>query len=123
MGLVRLAFVAAVGVSLLPADAEQQEKLLVRASDAAQWTLSFCDRNATTCTRSAAIWSGLKSRAEFGAKLAYELVTEKSKVFAGSTGSLERAAKVAPAAPTGTLRKHDLEPAWRGSVSVNPPSN
>jgi len=121
VGLVRLAFVAAVGVSLLPADAEQQEKLLVRASDAAQWTLTFCDRNITTCRQSAAIWDGLKSRAQFGAKLAYELATEKSKVFAGSTGSVDRTAKVAPAAQAGTLRKHDLAPAWRGSVSLEPP--
>jgi len=123
MGLFRLAVVVAVGVALLPADSEQQEMLYNRAALAARWTATFCDRNAETCTQAAGLWGQFLKKAEFGARLAYDMMQGRDNPDNTATGSL-KAAPAKPSAAPGTLRPADLEPAWRGAnspkISVRP---
>lgn len=107
MGLFRLAVVVGLGVALLPSDRAQQEQLIDRASAAAKWTFTFCSRNETTCVQAGEFWDGFKKKAEFGAKLAYDMMTEKNANKL-ETGSIE------PPSAGGTLTQADLKPGWRG---------
>lgn len=120
MGLFRLAIVAAVGISLLPSESEQQEKLYARAAEAAHWTMTFCERNAGTCTQAAALWDQFVKKAEFGAKLAYDALTDKKTPSNIETGAV----KPAPQSKTSahTLKRTDFVPTWHGAISVQPPS-
>lgn len=119
MGLFRLAIVAAVGVALLPSDKEQQEILYNRAVLAAEWTMTYCERNAETCAQATAFWGEFKQKAQFAAGLAYDAVSEQ--IASAQTGSIETGT-LAPPAPqrprldAGTLKAGDLEPAWGGEA-------
>lgn len=120
MGLFRLAAVIAVGVSLLPAEREKQEQLYARAANAANWTMTFCDRNPDTCTQASARWAEFSKKAEFGIKLAYDVIRENQAVsdtgIAGVTVA-PAAYEPAPQPSNGTLTTHDLKPAWRGKTA------
>ena len=119
MGVMKLAVIAAVGVSLLPADREKQEQLYVKAASAATWAVTFCDRNAVTCTQAQAFWADFSKKAEFGAKLAYDMAMEKSKGAAASSSEDAAPASYDPNAKSagGTLNPRDLRPAWRGKTA------
>jgi hypothetical protein len=115
MGLFRLAAVVAVGVSLLPSDREKQEQLYARAASAANWTMTFCDRNPQTCTQAAGLWTDFSKKAEFGIKLAYDVVQNQTAAAADDAPVAAPASLEAkPQVSTGTLTPHDLKPAWRG---------
>lgn len=123
MGLIRIATVVAVGVALLPSDHTQQTELYGRAANAAKWTLTFCERNATTCTQAVSFWDQFKKKAEFGAKLAYDMsrdtevpASEEPRVSVKApvqTGSIKRTSN--------TLTNADRKPEWRG-ITVVPPA-
>jgi Family of unknown function (DUF5330) len=117
MGLFRLAAMVAVGVSLLPADRDKQAQLYQRAASAATWTMTFCDRNANTCTQATNLWADFSKKAEFGAKLAYE-VMQKNDAASGEAAAVpaQVSLQATPPAP-GTLTGHDLRPAWRGKTA------
>lgn len=118
MGLFKLAAVVAVGVSLLPAEREKQEQLYLRAASAATWTMTFCDRNVETCTKASQFWGEFSKKAEFGAKLAYDVLREKSGgADAAQTLSAPAHFETAPAETKGTLTQNDLRPAWRGKTA------
>lgn len=108
MGLFRFAVLGAIVVSVLPSDREQQDKLYERASAAANWTMTFCDRNAETCTHAAGYWASFVAKAEFGAKLAFDLIQDNQSATQKSADSAPRLIG------RGTLRPEDLKPAWRG---------
>ena len=110
MGVLRLGIIVAVGVALLPSDSEQQEILYNRAALAAHWTVTFCERNAQTCTVAHDAWGQFVKKAQFGASLAYDTLAEQmsSGPYAGSEGQVSRPLE------TGTLKPADLEPNWRG---------
>jgi len=126
MGLLRLATIAAIGIAMLPSDKEQQQRLYQRAGDTAEWVVTFCDRNATVCAKSAELWTQFVAKAQFGAELAYNMAREH---YAGgvSTASL----KVDPDKPdgpagrfvlerdSGTLTPLDKTPDWRGKQNRN----
>lgn len=115
MGLFKLAAVAAVGIALLPADREQQEMLYNRAALAANWAVTFCDRNAATCTQSSTLWDQFLKKAEFGAKLAYDMMTEKGEAnFETGAISVSTPAPRSKVPQVNTLTPGDLRPAWRG---------
>lgn len=121
MGLFRLGVIAAVGVALLPSDSEQQEILYNRAALAAQWTLTFCDRNPQTCTTASDAWEGFRKKAQFGARLAYDTVMEQ--LASSESETAQAGAKPGVSArplETGTLKPADLEPNWRGNQSRSP---
>lgn len=112
MGLFKLAVLGAIVVSILPSDREQQEKLYERASSAATWTMTFCDRNAETCATAAGYWASFVAKAEFGAKLAFDLVQDNQ-------GASQKSADGTPRLiGRGTLRPEDLKPAWRGEKAT-----
>ncbi|RUO99194.1 DUF5330 domain-containing protein [Hyphomicrobium sp.] len=122
MGLLRLATVAAIAIALLPSDKEQQQRLYQRAGDTAEWVVTFCDRNATVCAKSAELWTQFVAKAQFGAQLAYDMARER---YANS-GSMSNASlrlddtngtTVAPAVlerDSGTLTPFDKAADWRG---------
>jgi hypothetical protein len=123
MGLLRIATVAAIGIALLPSDKDQQQRLYDRAGATAEWVVTFCDRNATVCTKSAELWTQFVAKAQFGAQLAFEMAKEHYAASEGmSTASLKlddskTADSVAPAAlerRSGTLTPLDRAPEWRG---------
>ncbi len=114
MGLFKLAAVAAVGIALLPADREQQEMLYNRAALAANWAVTFCDRNAATCTQGSSLWDQFLKKAEFGAKLAYDMMKDKGEANF-ETGAISiKAPAPTPKAPANTLAPGDYKPSWRG---------
>ena len=126
MGLLRIATVAAIGIALLPSDKEQQQKLYERAGATAEWVVTFCDRNATVCTKSAELWTQFVAKAQFGAQLAFEMAKERYGNGGMGTASLrldddqttdKSRNRVAPAVferDRGTLTPLDRSPDWRG---------
>jgi Family of unknown function (DUF5330) len=115
MGLFRLAAVVAVGVSLLPAERDKQQQLYTRAASAATWTLTFCDRNAATCAQASNVWTEFSKKAEFGAKLAYDVLRDNQVATIENPQAASNASfQVVPPPTGGTLTQHDMKPAWRG---------
>lgn len=122
MGLLRIATFAAIGIALLPSDKEQQQRLYDRAGATANWVVTFCDRNATACAKGSELWSQFVAKAEFGAKLAYDMAREKAASGTGATSlSLDDSkGRIAPAIlerDSGTLTPLDKSPDWRGKQS------
>ena len=99
-----------MGIALLPAEREKQDHLYERAAAATQWAVTFCDRNEATCVQASNVWTQFVTKAEFGAKLAYDMMRDGQTASGGSGDT------VAPAAyeRSGTLTPHDKRPAWRG---------
>lgn len=123
MGVLRLGIIVAVGVALLPSDSEQQEMLYNRAALAAQWTVTYCDRNPQTCVVAGDLWDGFKKKAQFGARLAYDTVMEQ--LAPGGTEHASTAEAYKPVAggkalETGTLKPTDLTIEWRGKHPAAP---
>lgn len=119
MGLLRIATFVAVAVALLPSDREQQQRLYERAGSTAEWVVTFCDRNAATCAKGSELWSQFVAKAEFGAKLAYDMIREREASSVASThlNLDESKGRVAPALlerESGTLTPVDKMPDWRG---------
>lgn len=122
MGLLRTGIVIAVGVALLPSDRESQDRLYERAGSAAHWTLTFCDRNALTCEKGKELWAVFVAKAEFGAKLAYDMIRERqleqeTHERLVAPASLKRPMERERSRATrGTLTDEDRMPAWRGTA-------
>lgn len=119
MGLLRIATFVAVAVALLPSDREQQQRLYERAGSTAEWVVTFCDRNTATCAKGSELWSQFVAKAEFGAKLAYDMIREREASSVASThlNLDESKGRVAPALlerESGTLTPVDKMPDWRG---------
>ena len=115
MGLFRLGIIAAAGIALLPSDREQQDRIYQRAVASAHWVVTFCDRNEATCQKGSELWGQFLAKAEFGARLAYDMMREKSS----DDNSAERL--FAPASDKrilehrgGTLTDRDRQEPWRG---------
>jgi hypothetical protein len=124
MGLFRVAVVSAIVISLLPSDREQQDKLYERAANAAHWTMTFCDRNAATCAQAASLWDQFTAKAEFGARLAYDMLREaqtesqtEAQLDSATAGAAGRQQPGLPLDSRGTLRPEDLKPAWRAPAT------
>jgi hypothetical protein len=128
MGIFKLAVVVAVGVSLLPADREKQAQLYERAAAAATWTLTFCERNTDTCSKAQTVWADFSKKAEFGAKLAYDVIRDNGQnadIFGRNPApaSFEHPETErfenhrSDSIRSGTLTPHDMKPAWRGKTA------
>jgi len=119
MFLIRLAFWLGLAVLLLPTDERQQARLYGTAVATVERVSTFCDRHAKVCSGSTEMWATFVKKAEFGARLAVDLVSN-----AGSKGE-EAQPLVQPAAARGrsearlsaparnTLTPSDLAPVWR----------
>lgn len=117
MFLIRVTFWLALIVLLLPTDKSAQERLYTAASETSRRVATFCDRNPQVCARSSEYWAVFKQKLDFGAKLAYEIASERlmgkpAPAAAPVTTSATPPAKVERA--KGTLTPADTQPEWRG---------
>jgi hypothetical protein len=113
--MFRLMLVIAAVVLVLPTDAREQARLYERIAAGVAWTVTFCDRNGPTCKAAAEYWTVAKAKAQFAAKMAGDILSER---MAGGTPAGHERTTVSPAsAPaSGTLRPDDLRPVWRAGA-------
>jgi Family of unknown function (DUF5330) len=129
MFLIRLAFWLGLAVLLMPTDERQQAQLYGTAVAAVETVSTFCQRNAQVCTGGAEIWSTFLKKAEFGGRMAADLVTKAGRRATEveeplpQPASLRSRPEARPATPPtpvpvtrNTLTPADLSPAWRGNV-------
>jgi len=122
--LLRTAFWLSIVLALLPTGGSQPKSNepsidpieAVSAAGAAVSDLSgFCGRQPDACVVGAQAASAFGQRAQAGAKMVYEFLSEK--MVPAETGSVTPVkASNTPAARGSqhTLKPSDLEPAWRG---------
>jgi Family of unknown function (DUF5330) len=124
MFFFRTTLLLGLGVLVLPTDEASQARVYQGARTAMTWTTTFCDRNAETCVKGREYWAVFLKKAEFGAKMAYDLISERN-TQAATASQTTPAGKLAAQPPQphvlparGTLKPSDLEPAWRGTSKV-----
>jgi Family of unknown function (DUF5330) len=126
MLFLRSTLLLGLGILVLPTDADTQARFYNGAKTAVVWTSTFCDRNADTCTQGGQAWAMFKKKAEFGAKMAIDLMGERAAHTPALTADAPKTATVPakisqpvaqPMSPRGTLKATDLEPAWRGKTA------
>ena len=116
MFLIRVGFWVGLAVLLLPTDERQQARLYSTAVTTVERVTTFCDRNAQACAAAAELWAIFVKKAEFGARMAIDLVSSSGRQDEDArTQPASVKGKPAPAA-RGTLTPADLTPAWRGQV-------
>jgi hypothetical protein len=118
-----MAFWLGLVVLLLPTDERQQARLYNTAVTAVERATTFCDRHAQACTVGAEVWAAFVKKAEFGARMAIDLIGSSGRKDeeAGAARTQPASVKTKPESrpspePRGTLTPADLAPAWRGSV-------
>lgn len=123
MFLIRVGFWVGLAVLLLPTDERQQARLYGTAVATVERISTFCDRNAQACAAGAELWATFVKKAEFGARMAIDLVSasghkdEDAAAPRSQPASAKSKPELKPAsAPRGTLTPADLTPAWRGQV-------
>lgn len=121
MFVIRLAFWLGLVVLLLPTDEHQQARLYGAAVATIERATTFCDRNPRTCAVGAEAWATFLRKAEFGARMAFDLVSSRGRSEDEAVAPRAQPAvakgraepKAVPGA-RGTLTPSDLTPAWRG---------
>jgi hypothetical protein len=123
MFLIKWAFWIGLVVLLLPTDERQQARFYETAALTVERVSTFCDRNPKTCAMSSDLWASFVKKAEFGARMAYDLAVSqmrKTQEPVPQTQPANAPRQATPRlqqAPTrGTLTADDLAPAWRGHV-------
>jgi hypothetical protein len=111
MFLIRAAFWIGLVVLLLPTDEHQQARLYGAATTAVERVTTFCDRNAKTCEVGSQVWAAFLKKAEFGARMAFELITTR-----GGGAKDEDGVRVEPASANGKVEKKPLPPS-RGTLT------
>ncbi len=120
MFFFRTTVLLGLGVLVLPTDEASQARVYSSAKTAMSWTMTFCERNAATCTQGQQAWVIFKKKAEFGAKMAFDLVSDRNAQTADTAPIPQKPAVSQPGAvlpARGTLKPGDLEPAWRGKIA------
>jgi hypothetical protein len=74
MFFFRTALICGVGIALLPSDPAKQQALLETAGDKFSWAMTYCQRQPEQCTQAKVAWDGFVTKAQFGARLATDLV-------------------------------------------------
>jgi hypothetical protein len=128
MFLIRLAFWLGLLVLLLPTDERQQARFYTTALATVERATTFCERNAEACAVAGQLWATFLKKAEFGARMAVDLVSSGGRSDASGapdartrTEPVGSPAHVRPKAEPklpgdrGTLTPADLTPAWRGA--------
>jgi hypothetical protein len=117
MFLIRVAFWVGLAVLLLPTDERQQARLYQTVAATVERVTTFCDRNAQTCATGAELWATFLKKAEFGGRMAVELITTAGRKDGSALDpAAEPASARVPPAARGTLTPADLTPPWRGHV-------
>jgi hypothetical protein len=114
MFLIRTAFWISLVILLLPSDERRQAELYGKAVAAANWTLTFCDRNPETCVRSGELWQTFKVKAEFAGQVAGDLIQRGLRGDTTPAGTVPTEARTEPAASRGPVPADDLSLRWRG---------
>jgi hypothetical protein len=115
MFLIRTAFWVGLVVLVLPTDREQQARLYTAAVDSARHAATYCDRNQATCHQAGEYWAVFQKKLEFGARLAFDLASER---MSGASSAPRAAEAPVPQEPSrSTLTPADLQPAWRGKTT------
>ena len=114
MFLIRTAFWLGIVVMLLPSDRQQQARFYSAAADVAHQMATFCDRNKTACEQGAVYWAGFQKKLEFGAKVAFDLASERLLGAKGEVASASSTDRLPVEPARNTLTPDDLAPAWRG---------
>ncbi len=130
MFFIRTTLLLGLGVLILPTDRESQAHVYGNAKSALVWTATFCDRNPATCVQGRQAWGVFVQKAEFGVKMAVDLIADHNKakvepakvdavkVASGPLPAVTHAASaVQPArraSAAGASQPSDLEPTWRG---------
>ncbi|MGH1418197.1 MAG: hypothetical protein ACRBCJ_05005 [Hyphomicrobiaceae bacterium] len=109
MSFTKLVIIGALAVALLPSDKHGQQKLIERASNAANWAWTFCDRNEQTCHSAERHWATFKDKAAFGATLAQDAVWQ-------ALTSSEANEEATASKSMDTLTVTDRTPNWRGRL-------
>jgi Family of unknown function (DUF5330) len=125
MFLIRMVFWLGLIVVLLPTDERQQARLYNTAVATVERIITFCDRNAQACNAGADFWAAFVKKAEFGARMAVDLISSGGRK---EPEAVPTPARVEPQAPRsrpeprarpsdrGTLSPTDLTPTWRGQL-------
>ena len=74
-------------VLLLPADERQQARLYDSAAAAIARVTTFCDRNPKLCAWGGELWADFLKKAEFGARMAVDLVSASGRKEEGQGGA------------------------------------
>jgi hypothetical protein len=127
--LLRMAFWLSVVLILLPSGSSQpvQSPNAVGASEAisaasatVQDMRGFCTRQPDACSVGSQVAVSLGYRAQAGAKMLYDFLTENLASREGSTsthtGSITKAAQIPVNASQNTLTPADLVAPWRGPL-------
>ena len=124
--LLRIAFWLTIVLVLLPSGGSQKPdqpsigatEAVTAAGVAVSDMSGFCERQREACAVGSQAATVIGQRAQAGAKMVYEFLTERSAQSDGNTGP-ERKSAVrdlpASAGLRGTLSTADVEPAWQGS--------
>jgi hypothetical protein len=121
--LLRTAFWLSIVLALLPTGGSQPKSNepsinpieAVSAAGAAVSDLSgFCGRQPDACVVGAQAVSAFGQRAQAGAKMVYEIISEKMVTETGSVTPTKASTTGATKGSQQTLKPSDLEPAWRG---------
>lgn len=96
MFLIKLAFWLALLVLILPTDPAKQERLAAVASQTMHRVATFCERNGSVCARSGEYWAMFKQKVEFGARLAFDMASER---VSGKSDAPEATGSITPPAP------------------------
>ncbi len=123
MFLIRVAFWVGLVVLLLPTDERQQARLYGTTVATVERVVTFCDRNAQACAAGAELWATFLKKAEFGARVAIDLVSNGGRREEEMAPSRPQPTSAGPrpeprtAPPSrGTLTPADLSPPWRGQL-------
>jgi hypothetical protein len=134
--LLRMAFWLGLVLILLPSGSSQQPQNKVAASDAisaASATVGdlrqFCERQPDACTVGLHVANQLGARAQAGARMLYEFVTQSLKSKDGENGNTAHPAKPGPDSAVAdkdsqnTLTPTDLAAPWHGPLPRKEPKH
>jgi hypothetical protein len=121
--LLRMAFWLTIVLALLPSGSSKPvgggvgaTEAVVAAGAAVSDVTSFCNRQPDACAVGAQAAVAIGQRAQAGAKMVYEFISDQ--MARSETGSVpeKTAARAAAGLPDSqsTLRPSDLEPVWQG---------
>ena len=111
MLFIRTAIVIGAGIMFLPTDEKSQARFMETAATAMTQVMTTCERHPAVCDKAGAAWGVFKQKAEFGGRVAMDLIKERAFGVASEKPS---PASVVTPQQRGTLTGKDLEPAWRG---------
>ena len=121
MFFIRTTLLLGLGVLVLPTDQASQARVTSATKSAMTWTMTFCDRNPATCVQGQQAWGVFVEKAQFGAKMAFEVISEHRAQTAATQTTLANApadkhTSAAMGRSRAALQPSDLAPAWRGDV-------